>query len=67
MQMRSRAARVRPDKRMKLATPPRVASGAACSPFGEHRGFRSLSVCSTAWASEWYAGRERRLGSERAP
>ena len=25
---------------------PRAACGVACSPFGEHRGFRRLSVCS---------------------
>jgi hypothetical protein len=34
------------NKRMKLTKPPRAACGVACSPFGEHRGFRSLSVCS---------------------
>ncbi len=33
------------NKRMKLTKPPRGATvGVACSPFGEHRGFCSLSV-----------------------
>ena len=35
------------NNRMKLTKPPRAAFGVACSPFGEHRGFCSLSVC---WA-----------------
>jgi len=36
------------NKRMKLTNRPRAACGVACSPFGEQRGFRSLSV---RWAN----------------